>query len=210
MALLGREKSKAKPIHLVRCHSAASACAPKRMPWFWCLVRAARRIASGNPSNSACQLPRRGATLVAIGSGFAARSIPTTATAGAAWRCFTALGSYLPAGAVTAWPMPASRRRPCTAALIERKRSGCGSAEVRTYVSRSRKSQNGCTGGRTCVFGLAASHRPQGRSAPPGYATGGPLAVPLKLASVCAQRRFMLRFRTQNPILETPMDGGLH
>ena len=36
--------------------------------------------------------------------------------------------------------------KPCTAAFIGRKRSGCGSAEARTYVSRSRKNQSGCTG----------------------------------------------------------------
>ena len=114
-------------------------------------------------SNSACQLPGRRATSAAVAPGFAVRSTPTVGIAGAGSRCSTALAHYSRVGAVTAWPMRTSRRRPPTAVLPGRKRSGFGSAEARTCVSRSRKCLSGCTGGRTCVFGLAASHRPQGK-----------------------------------------------
>ena len=101
----------------------------------------------------------RRATLAAVAPGFAAQSIPMVGTAGAASGCSTALANYSPAAGAMAWPMQASGRRPCTAALIGRKRSGCGSAEARTYVSRSRKNQSGCTGGRIIVFALTASHK---------------------------------------------------
>jgi hypothetical protein len=123
--------------------------------WFWCSSHETRKAAIGNPSNSVCQLPGRRATLAALAPGFAARSIPTVGTVGAASRCSTALANYLHVGAVTAWPMLASGRR---AVLIGRKRSGY---EARTYVSGSRKNQGGCTGGRIFVFALAASHRPE-------------------------------------------------
>jgi hypothetical protein len=55
--------------------------------------------------------------------------------------CSTALVTYSHVGGVTAWPMLAGKRRPCTAAFIGRKRSGCGSVAMGTYVSRSRKTQ---------------------------------------------------------------------
>ena len=91
----------------------------------------ARAAASGERARrGACQLPGRRATLAAAAPGFAVLSIPTVGTAAAGSPCSTARANCSPVGAVTAWLMPASRRRPCTAVSIGRKRSGCASAAV--------------------------------------------------------------------------------
>jgi hypothetical protein len=132
--------------------SAASASAPKKMPWFWCSVHAARKPATGNQSNSGCRLPGRRATLAAVAPGFAVRSTPTDGIAGAASRCSTVLENYSHVGAVTAWLMQASRRRRCTAVLIGRERSGCGSGAVPTCYSSFRKGRTECTSERMCGF----------------------------------------------------------
>jgi hypothetical protein len=110
------------------------------------MIHAARRIATGSPSNSACQLPGRRATLVAIGPGFGARPTSKVGTAAAGSHCSTALAIYSHVGTVTASLMPAGRRRPRTAVLIGRERSGCASAAVPTCYSRFRKGRAECTG----------------------------------------------------------------
>ncbi len=84
--------------------------------------------------------------------GFAVRSIQTNNTVAAASPSSTGRAICSPAGTVTDYATPASRRARKVEPSAARERSECGSVAVPTCYSPFRKGRAECTSARTCAF----------------------------------------------------------
>ena len=109
--------------------------------------------AGGNRSTSECRLHGRCVISEADALGVSVPSVATHNTAGGGWPCCTSPENRSRAESAIGWLMPASRAGYCFATFARRRALGCGSAAIRTPVSRFPPSPAACIGGRICCFG---------------------------------------------------------